>query len=338
MVAGFRDECPDSERDGESPRPHAQVRAFLASTRPPLSPWSAGIEAVRADVRERVLAVTGELEPVASVEAIEADGVPGRLYRPSEASEAVLVWAHGGGWTHGDLDTCEGVARALANRAGCAVVAVDYRLAPEYPFPAGFEDVWRAIEWARRTFAQVAVGGDSSGGNLAAAAALNARDRGVELTVQLLVYPVLDSTQDADYKLSFRQRYATFAGHAGYGPDTYDRLAHIWATYVPDPAMRTLPHASPMHAETLRGLAPAVIITAEHDFLRGEAEAYARRLEQDGVPVERHDYPGQIHGFFEMFDVMTDAHHAVGVAGAALRRAFHPDHPVQPTKEFSCDR
>ena len=141
MGAGFRDECPDVERGGGSPRPHEQVRAFLASTPPPLNPWSAGIDAVRADVRERVLAVTGALQPVASVEAIEADGVPGRLYRPSEAAEAVLVWAHGGGWTHGDLDTCEGVARALANRAGCAVLAVDYRLAPEHPFPAGFEDV-----------------------------------------------------------------------------------------------------------------------------------------------------------------------------------------------------
>jgi acetyl esterase len=336
--AGFRDECADVERDGGSPRPHEQVRAFLASTPPPLSPWSAGIDAVRADVRERVLAVTGALRPVASVEAIEADGVPGRLYRPSEATEAVLVWAHGGGWTHGDLDTCEGVARALANRAGCAVLAVDYRLAPEHPFPAGFEDVWRAIEWAKRTFTQVAVGGDSSGGNLAAAAALKARDRDVELTVQLLVYPVLDSTQNADYKLRFTERYATFAGQAGYGRNTYDRLRHIWATYAPDPALRTSPYASPMHAHTLRGVAPAVIITAEHDFLRGEAEAYARRLAADGVNVKRQDYAGQIHGFFEMFDIMTDAHHAVGVAGDGLRRAFQPDHPTQSPKEFSCDR
>jgi acetyl esterase len=336
--AAFRDECPDDERDSGSPRPHEQVRAFLASTRPPLNPWSAEITALRADVRERVLAVTGELQPVASVEAIEADGVQARLYRPSEAIDAVLLWAHGGGWTHGDLDTCEGVARALANRAGCAVLAVDYRLAPEYPFPAGFADVWRAVEWAKRTFAQVAVGGDSSGGNLAAAAALKARDRDVELTAQLLVYPVLDSTQNADYKLMFTERYASFAGQTGYGRNTYDRLRHIWATYVPDPALRTSPYASPMHAPTLRGVAPAVIITAEHDFLRGEAEAYTRRLEQDGVPVERREYAGQIHGFFEMFDVMTDAHHAVGVAGDALRRAFQLDHPIQSPKEFSCDR
>jgi acetyl esterase len=336
--AACRNGCPDIERDSGSPQPHEQVRAFLARMPPPLNPWNAEIAAVRAEVRDHVLAVTGELQPVASVDAIEVDGVPARLYRPSEAIDAVLLWAHGGGWTHGDLDTCEGVARALANRAGCSVLAVDYRLAPEYPFPAAFEDVWGATEWAKRTFAQVAVGGDSSGGNLAAAAALRARDRDVELTAQLLVYPVVDSTQDTDYKIRFKDRYATFAGQAGYGPNTYDRLRHIWATYIPDPLMRTSPCASPMHAPTLRGVAPAVIITAEHDFLRGEAEAYARRLEQDGVPVERHDYAGQIHGFFEMFDVMTDAHHAVGVAGDALRRGFQLDRPIQSPKEFSCDR
>jgi acetyl esterase len=268
----------------------------------------------------------------------EADGVSPRRHQPRHPVDAVLLWAHGGGWTHGDLDTCEGVARALANRAGCAVLAVDYRLAPEHPFPAGFADVWRAIGWAKRTFAQVAVGGDSSGGNLAAAAALKARDCDVELTAQLLVYPVLDSTENADYKLRFTERYASFAGQAGYGPNTSERLKHIWATYVPDPFLRTSPYASPMHASTLGGVAPAVIITAEHDFLRGEAEAYARRLAADGVNVERRDYAGQIHGFFEMFDVMTDAHHAVGVAGDALRRAFQPDHPTHSPKEFSCDR
>jgi acetyl esterase len=336
--AGFRDGCPDIERDSDSPRPHEQVRAFLANTPPPLNARTADIAALRADVRKHVLAVTGPLQPVESVEVIEADGVPARLYRPSAATDAVLLWAHGGGWSHGDLDTCEGVARALANRAGCAVLAVDYRLAPEYPFPAGFEDVWRTVEWAKRTFAQVAVGGDSSGGNLAAAAALKARDRDVELTAQLLVYPVLDSNQNSDYKLRFTERYASFAGQPGYGPNTYDRLSHIWAAYAPDAALRTSPYVSPMHAPTLGGVAPAVIITAEHDFLRGEAEAYARRLELDGVPVERHDYAGQIHGFFEMFDVMTDAHHAVGVAGDALRRAFQPDHPLPPPKEFSCHR
>ena len=108
---------------------------------------------------------------------------------------------------------------------------------------------------------RVAVGGDSSGGNLAAAAALKARDEGVELAAQLLVYPVLDSTEDTDYKVAFRQRYATFAGRPGFGANSYRRLEHIWETYVPDPAARKAPYASPLHAESVDGVAPATIVT-----------------------------------------------------------------------------
>ncbi|TDO46815.1 acetyl esterase [Kribbella sp. VKM Ac-2527] len=325
-------------RDGDPPpRPHEQVQAFLDSSGPSPDPWSADIAIVRADAREKVLAVTGEPVPVASVESIDADGVPGRLYRPTGGEREVLVWAHGGGWMHGDLDTADGVARALANRAACAVLSIDYRLAPEHPFPAGFDDAWTAITWARRNFDSVAVGGDSSGGNLAAAAALKARDEGVELAAQLLVYPVLDSTEDTDYKIAFQQRYARFAGRPGFGSNSYRRLEHIWETYVPDPSARKASYASPLHAESVYGVAPATIITAEHDFLRGEAEDYARRLRSAGVPVELHEYAGQIHGFFEMFAVMTDAHHAVGVAGDAVRRAFQSSHPNEPSKEFSCD-
>ncbi|TCC62034.1 alpha/beta hydrolase [Kribbella pittospori] len=324
-------------RDEEDvpPRPHAQVEAFLAGARPSPDPWDADIGVVRADAREKVLAVTGQPSPVASVESVDADGVRGRLYRPTGAETDVLVWAHGGGWIHGDLDTADGVVRALANRAGCAVLSIDYRLAPEHPFPAGFDDAWTAVTWARRRFGSVSVGGDSSGGNLAAAVALRARDEGVELANQLLVYPALDSTEDTEYKLAFRQRYATFAGRTGFGANSYRRLQYIWATYVPDPEARTASYASPLHAESVDRAAPATVITAEHDFLRGEAEDYVRRLEEAGVPVELHEYAGQIHGFFEMFAVMTDAHHAVGVAGDAVRRAFHS---TESSKEMSCDR
>ncbi len=310
------------------PRPHEQVRAFLADAASSPDPWNADIGVVRADARERVLAVTGEPMRVARVDVVDADGVPGRLYRPTGAESEVLVWAHGGGWMHGDLDTADGVVRALANQAGCAVLSIDYRLAPEHPFPAGFDDTWTALLWARRRFGTVAVGGDSSGGNLAAAVALKARDEGVELAAQLLVYPVLDSTQDTDYKVAFEQRYADFAGRPGYGRNSYRRLKHIWETYVPDPAVHRMSYASPLHAVSVRSLAPAVVITAEHDFLRGEAEDYVRRLQAAGVPVELHEYVGQIHGFFEMFTVMTDAHHAVGVAGDALRRAFRSILPL----------
>ncbi|WP_160160824.1 alpha/beta hydrolase [Actinomadura sp. K4S16] len=328
MSAEFGQQRPDVH-DGEAPpQPHEQVLGFLARAAPSPDPWAADLAALRKDARERVLAVTGDPQPVVSVEAIDADGVGGRLYRPTGTERAVLIWAHGGGWIHGDLDTADGVARALANQGGCAVLSVDYRLAPEHPFPAGFDDVWTAVDWARRLFDGVAVGGDSSGGNLAAAVALKARDDGVEIAAQMLVYPVLDSTEDTDYKVAFRRRYVRFAGQPGFGPNTYRRLKHIWGAYVPDPALRACPYASPLHAPSLAGIAPAVIITAEHDFLRGEAEDYAGRLQAEGVPVELREYVGQIHGFFEMFSVMTDSHHAVGVAGNALRRAFRHLDPI----------
>lgn len=328
MSAVFGQDRPDVGGAEAPPEPHEQVRAFLARLTPSPDPWSADIATVRADARERVLAVTRELQSVASIEAIDTNGVSGRLYLPTGSEREVLIWAHGGGWIHGDLDTADGVARALANRAGCAVLSVDYRLAPEHPFPAGFDDVWAAVEWARYAFDEVAVGGDSSGGNLAAAAALKARDNRVEMAAQLLVYPVLDSTEDTAFKVAFTHRYAGFAGQLGYGTNTCRRLKHIWETYVPDPALRAFPYASPRHAPSLEGVAPAVIITAEHDFLRGEVEDYANRLQTDGVPVELREYAGQIHGFFEMFSVMTDSHHAVGVAGDALRRAFQHTHPI----------
>ncbi|TCM37258.1 alpha/beta hydrolase [Kribbella sp. VKM Ac-2568] len=338
MSAAFRPESPVVRDEDTPPRPQEQVQAFLDSSGSSPDPWSSDIATVRADAREKVLAVTGKPASVASVESIDADGVPGRLYRPTGTEREVLVWAHGGGWMHGDLDTADGVSRALANRAACAVLSIDYRLAPEHPFPAGFDDAWTAITWARRNFDSVAVGGDSSGGNLAAAAALKARDERVELAAQLLVYPVLDSIEDTDYKVAFQQRYARFAGRPGFGSNSYRRLRHIWETYVPDPAARKASYASPLHAESVEGVAPATIITAEHDFLRGEAEDYARRLKTAGVQVELDEYAGQIHGFFEMFTAMTDAHHAVGVAGDAVRRAFQSIHSSEPSKEFSCDR
>lgn len=330
MSAASRRGIPAVRGGDTPPRPHKQVQAFLDNSGSSPDPWAADIAAVRADARAKVLAVTGETAPVASVESVDADGVPARLYRPKGGEQEVLVWAHGGGWIHGDLDTAEGVARELANRAGCGVLSIDYRLAPEHPFPAGLDDTWTAVAWARRNFGSVAVGGDSSGGNLAAAVALKARDEGVRLAAQLLVYPVLDSFENTDYKVAFRRRYETFAGQPGFGPNTYRRLQHIWATYVPDPAHRTASYVSPLHAESVRGVAPATIITAEHDFLRGEAEDYARRLRAAGVPVELIEYAGQIHGFFEMFAVMTDAHHAAGKAGDAVRRSFQSTRTIEP--------
>lgn len=327
MNAQFCSDDSDSYRAGGltkpgKPLPHDEVRDYLVRSTPSPDPWSVDIGAVRADARARTVAVRGELAPVAVAAEIDADGVPGRLYRPHGAEHEVLIWAHGGGWMHGDLDGCEGVARALANYGRCAVLTVGYRLAPEHPFPAGLDDVWAATEWGHRNFARLAVGGDSSGGNLAAAVALRARDSGPELAAQLLVYPVLDSREDTEFKRNFVQRYSTFAGQSGYGPNTYRRLKFIWDTYAPEPSVRDSPLASPLHAPTLRGVAPAIVVTAEHDLLRGEAEEYVRRLRAEQVTAELHTYPGQIHGFFEMLGVLTDARRAVSEAGRAVRRVF----------------
>lgn len=211
----------------------------------------------------------------------------------------------------------------LANRAGCAVLSVDYRLAPEHHFPAAIEDAWAATLWASGRFDQIAVGGDSAGGNLAAAVSLRARDNGVESALQLLVYPVLDyAAVQGSFFDDFRQRYAEFGGDAGFGTRHGDSVRHMWEVYIPDPSQRLEQNASPMHAASARDLAPAVIITAEHDILRGEADAYARRLEAEDVPVELRRYEGQIHGFFSQLETMDDARDAIDTLAAALRRAF----------------
>jgi acetyl esterase len=321
--------------DSATPVPHDEVRRYFEGAGPSPAPWTRDIAALRRETRDEAMAVRGHREPVATMETLSIAGVPSQLYRPAGppspgepsgepdgSDRNVLVWLHGGGWMHGDLDCYDGVARAFANRTGCSVLAVQYRLAPEQPFPAGFDDVWAALEWSAANFRRVAVAGDSSGGNLTAAVAIKARDRNVGLAAQVLVYPVLESRPDTEFKRAFRARYARFANQPDFGPATADRINYIWETYIPDPAMRDCPYASPAHARTLSGVAPAMIITAEHDILRGEAQEYARRLQADGVPVALRDYPGQIHGFFQMRGVMSAAHDAMNLAASYLKGEF----------------
>jgi acetyl esterase len=340
-----------------APVPHEEVRRYFSGAEPQPPPWTRSISELRRETRNEALAVRGRLEPVAAVEELTIAGVPARLYRPARPAPSArvaggaqpgrpapgvsgaLVWVHGGGWMHGDLDCYDNVARALANRAQCAVLAVAYRLAPEHPFPAGFDDVWTAIEWAAEHFGPVAVAGDSSGGNLAAAAALKARDLGIVLAAQVLVYPVLESHMNTLFKSTFRTRYASFLNRPGYGAETFDRISYIWDSYVPEQPLRDCAYVSPVHAGTLRGVAPAMIITAEHDILRWEAQEYAQRLRADGVHVAQQNYEGQIHGFFQMLGVMSDAQHAISVAaeyvsrelarlvGSQLPRARTPSNP-----------
>jgi acetyl esterase len=315
-----------------TPVPDAEVRRYLEQGESSPAPWTRDIAVLRRETRDAALAVRGRLEPVAAVQALTVAGVPARLYhperppwvggQPASAERGVLVWLHGGGWMHGDLDCYEGVARAFANSTRCRVLAVDYRLAPEHPFPAGFDDAWAAVEWSAARFSRVAVAGDSSGGNLAAAVALKARDKNVRLAAQVLVYPVLESRADTEFKRAFKERYAIFANQAGFGPDSFARINYIWDTYVPDSAARDSPYVSPAHVGSLRGVAPAVIITAEHDILRQEAQDYALRLRADGVPAVLRDYPGQIHGFFQMRGVMSAAQDAMDFVAEYLNHEF----------------
>jgi acetyl esterase len=306
----------------ERPVPNGQVRAYLASVPATEPALQRDLAAVRREARERALAASGVPEHVASLEELRVDGVAARLYRPTGVERDVLVWLHGGGWIMSDLDCCDAIARALANRAGCAVLSVDYRLAPEHHYPDPVDDSWSAVTWAVERFDRVAIGGESAGGNLAAAVALRARDRGVNLAMQLLVSPVLDWRPDSAAYDAWRQRYAGFAGVDEYGAGFQDGMRYIWDLYVPDPSQRGEPEASPLRAASVAGVAPAMLISAEHDILCEEGEEYADRLRSSGVAVETLSYDGQIHGFFTLLGVMEDARNAVDEAATALRRAF----------------
>ncbi len=308
------------------PVARGQAIAYLAALPrwPPL--WDPPLEARRRERKQRVLRDSGKPQPVASVEEVEAAGVPGRLYQPFGnglgGGHDVLVWFHGGGWVLHDVATFDPLARALANAAGCAVLSVDYRLAPEHPFPAGLQDCWSATCWAGDRFNRVAIGGDSAGGNLATVTALRARDAGLKLALQLLVYPVVDYAIGTPAYQAYRERYDLFAGQRGYGATFQADLGWLWEQYIPDAAQRAGAEAAPIRAASLAGLPPTILITAEHDLFRQEDKAYARRLASQGVPVELIDYPGQVHGFLEALAVMDDSRDAIKRSAAAIRVAF----------------
>jgi acetyl esterase len=233
---------------------------------------------------------------VATVEDLEIPGpaglVPVRVYEPlTPRPRPVLVYLHGGGFMIGDIGSHDGHARRVADRVGATVVNVGYRLAPEHPFPAGYDDCLAAVLWAasqQRLLGgdgRVAVGGDSAGGNLAAALCLELRDRGVALAAQFLLYPVVDLTAASDEDMSYLHA-AYLGGRAELGAD---------------------PRVSPIAAPDLSGLPPAVIGVAEYDELRGEGSRYAAALRAAGVDVIFHPGPGMIHGFFGMGGVSPAA-------------------------------
>jgi len=277
------------------------------------------------------LSAFGVKDDVASVtdRTIPGPGgdLPVRIYVPATpapvvdgAGLPVLVWYHGGGWVIGDLETADGTVRAMANSAGAVVVSVDYRLAPEHPFPAAVDDAIAAVRWVADNAAELgvdparlAVGGDSAGGNLAAVVAQQLRDSGPAIAFQLLVYPVTDA------KLVLPSMDENAEGYF------LEKATMEWfrAHYLGD-GDRDDPRISPLAAadDALVGLAPALVITAEYDPLRDEGEAYGERLREAGVDTTVTRYDGVIHGFFSMRDMLPDGAAAIAEATAALRKAL----------------
>ena len=250
--------------------------------------------------------------------------IPVRLYRGIGTDPAAklpcLVYYHGGGWVIGDLDSHDVLCRRIANDAECSVLSVHYRLAPEHKFPAAYEDSVTAMHYAVKNSeqigvdaAKVAVGGDSAGGNLAAAAALAARDAGITLTNQILVYPVTDLAMTHGSYSRVTDGFPLVARTMVWFIDHYLRNeadAYDW-------------RASPLRAASLKGTAPATVIVAAHDPLADESLAYAKRLEHDGVLVTSHYFSGQIHGFVSMGKLLRGAEMAVRTAALALRLTWH---------------
>jgi acetyl esterase len=305
------------------PQAAAFIQAGIAAGFVPTSSLSP--EGAREQMNRRRAMSTIPPPEVAHVEDRTIPGpagdIPVRLYRGSNDSTLpLLVYFHGGGWVIGDLDSHDAACRAYASGANCAVLSIDYRLAPEHRYPAAAEDCYAALVWAAAhgealgaDTTRIALSGDSAGGNMTIAVSLMARDRGgPRVLLQVPIYPVADH----DFTTSSYQQCAE-----GYGMGAAD-MRWFWDHYVPDVSRRNEAYASPLRAESLKGLPPALVITAEYDVLRDEGEAYARRLQQAGVPTTLRRYKGMIHGFVGQFAVMDQGRVAVNQIVSALKFAF----------------
>jgi acetyl esterase len=287
-------------------------------------------DTARRVLRERPLPPGPEVAEVRELRIPGPAGeIPARAYWPPGSSPfGCLVFFHGGGFVVCDLETHDALCRQIAVDSVCCVVAVDYRLAPEHRFPAAPDDCYAALCWVadnadrlRVDRGRLAVGGDSAGGNLAAVVSVRARDRGgPQIKFQLLAYPV------TDLRSMDTQSHRQFA--SGY---FLTRAALVWFRdhYLQDASQRTDAEVSPLACTRLQDLPPALVITAECDPLRDEGEAYARALEQAGVPTALSRYPGMIHGFLSLYAVLSLGEQAVGEICAALSRALGSDRDCQ---------
>ncbi|MDM0118992.1 alpha/beta hydrolase [Variovorax arabinosiphilus] len=255
------------------------------------------------------------------IAARDGFGLPARLYAPSADVLPVLVFFHGGGFTVGSIATHDTLCRVLASRSGCAVVSIDYRLAPEYKFPTASDDAWDAVQFVAREAAslgldgsRVALGGDSAGGTLAAVCAVMARDAGIPVALQVLFYPGTTAHQDTPS----HERFAC-------GPLLDEPLiSWFFGQYVRTPADRNDWRFAPLNADDVEGVAPAWIGLAEADPLIDEGVAYADKLRAAGVPVDLEIYRGVIHEFIKMGRAIPEALQAHADAARAMKEALKP--------------
>jgi acetyl esterase len=304
-----------------------QVKAILeqmAATMPPFETLS--VEEARTQATQRAAGGTLPTLPVAEVtnRTIPGPGgdLPVRIYTPKGRGPfPLMVFFHGSGFVVCNLDTHDGTCRNLCSAAQCVVVSVDYRLAPEHKFPAGPEDCYAATKWAaaharelNADASRTVIAGDSAGGNLVAVVALMARDKGgPALSGQLMIYPVTDY---------YKPGHPSYVENAeGYGL-TAAGMRWFWGHYLNHEAEGDNPYASPLRAENLRGLPPALIITAEYDVLRDEGERYGARLAEAGVPTKVTRYDGVHHGFFQMYGILDKSKKALEEAAAWLKQRF----------------
>ncbi|OYU34766.1 MAG: hypothetical protein CFE35_12805 [Novosphingobium sp. PASSN1] len=264
----------------------------------------------------------GEGPAMAREQDLMVDGADGplkaRLYVPDAQSTGLLVYYHGGGWVLGNLDGYNAVLRRFAKASGCAVLSIEYRLAPEFPFPVPVDDCYAALSWAAAhrqdlglaADAPIAVGGDSAGGNLAAVVSLLARDRGgPRIALQLLIYPVTDCDLDSSSYQEFKDQIPLSAG----------AMRWFWDQYVPNHEMRTDPRVSPMRAADLGGLPPVLLAIAGYDPLYSEGVAYGARLKSSGVVVRDLTWEGLTHGFFQFAEILPPSAEACDTLAAEFR-------------------
>ncbi|MFP3293528.1 MAG: alpha/beta hydrolase, partial [Nitrososphaeria archaeon] len=284
---------------------------------------------------ERMLSIYGGMkEEVGSVADVAVRGRDGeihaRLYRPRSIERPPLVvYYHGGGFVYYSVETHDNICRRLSTLSGAAVMSVDYRLAPEHKFPAAVHDAYDAVVWAGEAAEElgvdpnaIAVAGDSAGGNLAAAVSLMARDagRGDFIRAQVLIYPVLNMIDMSPSRFEFGEGYML--------EERMDRW--FVAQYLADPRDATNPYASPLLAEDLRGLPPALVVTAEYDPLRDQGEIYAHRLRAAGVPATATRYLGMTHGFIRFYPMLRAGRDALAQIAGYLSAALRGSGPGAP--------